>query len=225
MKSKLLSTIILLVLSFCFIGCNEVQRIDTVNDEGKEVMDLDYRDFDLVAGKMAESILTSGILDNNGNKYVISTGQILNLTTRRIDTPALMVKIEEEIINSGQAIMTSAVGGKNSLDPMVHNIRDVRDSDYGDEFKDDTISGKGNLIAPDLNISGRIFHREIVSHEKAELHANDNSARWNSDKRIQREYYFQLMITDLSSGLRIWQKEILIGKRGNNKAAGYLKTR
>jgi hypothetical protein len=31
------------------------------------------------------------------------------------------------------------------------------------------------------------------------------------------EYYFQLQVTELASGLRYWQKETLIGKRGSKK--------
>ncbi len=194
MKSKLLC-IIFLTLAVCLSGCEESVRIDTVNDEAKDVVDLDYRDFDLVAGQMTQSMLASGILKNNP---VVSTGQILNLTTRRIDTPALIAKIEEEIINSGLASVTSAVGGRGSVDSMVHDIREVRESDYADEFKEGTIAGKGNLIAPSYNISGRIFHREVEFY----------------NQKTQYEYYFQLMVTDISSGLRVWQKEVLVGKRG-----------
>jgi uncharacterized protein (TIGR02722 family) len=125
---------------------------------------------------------------------------------QRIDTDQLSAKIEEELTNSGQVVMTSAVGGKDSnRDSMVNDMRTVRDSAAGDEFKQDTLPGKGQLIAPDLSMSGKIFQRNL-----------------RYDKKNQQvEYYFQLKITDLKSGLRFWQKEVLIGKRGSNKTVAW----
>ncbi len=182
-------------------GCQEnaVERIDTRNDEGQEVLDLDYRDFELAAAEMARSMISSGIFKKtDGYRYVVATSYIENITPRRIDTDQLMAKIEEELYNSGQVVITSAVGGRSSIDKMVHDIRDVRNSEYSDEFKGESLVEKEQLIAPELSISGKIFQ---------------NSLSYDKD-RMQREYYFQLKVTELASGLRLWQKEVLIGKRG-----------
>jgi PBP1b-binding outer membrane lipoprotein LpoB len=116
-----------------------------------------------------------------------------------------MAKIEEELFGSGQVVMTSAVGGQGSMDDQVYETRDLRDSEYGDEFKEGTLAGKGQLIGPELSISGKIFQRNI-----------------SYDRRTQQvEYYFQLMVTDLASGLRFWQKETVIGKRGSSKSVAW----
>jgi len=108
-------------------------------------------------------------------------------------------------LNSGQVVMTSAVGGKGSPDKMIYEMRDIRDSAQSDEFKKDTIAAKGQLIAPELSISGKILQRNL---------------RY-SKNRQQVEYYFQLKITDLTTGLRFWQEETLIGKRGSNKSVAW----
>ena len=93
-------------------GCGqETTNIDIRHDEGKAVMALDYRDFDQAASKLVQSMLGSGALKKEGgDRYVVATGRIINDTMQRIDTDQLMVKIETEMLNSGQAVMTSAIG-------------------------------------------------------------------------------------------------------------------
>jgi uncharacterized protein (TIGR02722 family) len=175
--------------------------IDTRHDEGKAVMALDYRDFDMAASRMVQSMLGSGALKKpDGSRYVVATGRIINDTTQRIDTDQLMVKIETEILNSGQAVMTSAVG--SGTDELLHESRELRDSE---EFDPDTVAGRRTLIAPELTISGKIFQRNI-----------------RYDRNTQQvEYYFQLMLSNVSSGLRFWQDETLIGKRGSNRSVSW----
>jgi len=206
MKKQRLLQIVLLAFVFA-VGCGpKTVNIDVVHDEGKAVMALDYRDFDQAASAMIQSMLSSGILKKkDGGRYVVTTGRIVNDTMQRIDTDQLMAKIEEELLNSGQVVMTSAVGGKGAPDKMVYEMRDIRDSGVGDEFDEKTLPAKRQLIAPELSISGKILQRNI---------------RYD-DNRQQVEYYFQLQITDLTTGLRFWQKENIIGKRGSNKSVSW----
>ena len=188
-------------------GCATVPRnVDTQNDQGHAVMGLDYRDFDLAASQMVQSALASGALKKpGGGQYVVTTAKIINDTMQRIDTDQLMAKVEEELMNSGQVVVTSAVGPggtSGAKDKMVYDARDLRDSD---EFKKDTVLQKGQLIAPDLSVSGKIIQRDVFY-----------------DKRTKQvEYYFQLRVTNLKTGLRVWQKETKIAKRGSNKSVSW----
>lgn len=205
MRAKVILT--LCIAGFLVAGCApKTTNIDMVNDQGKPVLGLDYRDFDKAASLLVQSMLKDGALNKEGGgRYVMSTGRIVNDTMQRIDTDQLMAKIEEDLLNSGQVVMTSAVGSEKARDDMIYEMRDVRDSDMGDEFDPNTMADKGTLMAPDLNISGKIFQRNI-SYDK---------------KTQQIEYYFQLKVTDLTTGLRFWQKETIIGKRGSNKAPAW----
>lgn len=185
-------------------GCEPATtNIDTINDAGKPVMALDYRDFDRAASEMIQSMLSSGAMKKaDGSRYVVATGQIINDTMQRIDTDQLMAKVEEEMLNSGQVVMTSAVGGKGAPDKMVHDARELRNSE---EFDQNTVAARGTLIAPELSISGKIFQRNVLYDKKTQ----------------QVEYYFQLKVSDVKSGLRFWQKETVIGKRGSNKSVSW----
>ena len=61
------------------------------------------------------------------------------------------------------------------------------------------------LIAPELSISGKIFQRNI---------------RYDRNRQ-QVEYYFQLKLSDVKSGLRFWQDEVVVGKRGSDKSVSW----
>ncbi|MFB0552233.1 MAG: penicillin-binding protein activator LpoB [Phycisphaerae bacterium] len=203
MRTKIIITLVGLFLAGC---AAETVNIDVVNDEGKAVMELDYRDFAQAASEMIQSMISSGALKKpGGGRYVMTTARVTNDTMQRIDTDQLMAKIEEELLNSGQVVMTSAVGGRGAPDEMIYEMRDIRDSATGDEFKQETLAGKKTLIAPELSIAGKIFQRNI---------------RYDRNRQ-QVEYYFQLMITDLTTGLRFWQKESIIGKRGSNRSVAW----
>jgi hypothetical protein len=193
----------MVVLALAFAGCTPATKtIDVTNDEGKAVMELDYRDFDKAAVEMVQSMIASGVFKKpDGSRYVVTTAMVLNDTMQRIDTEQLTFKIEQELMNSGMVTMTSAVGGKGAPDQMVHQMRELRDSEKADEFKQDTMPGKGQILAPELSISGKILQRNV---------RYDNNLQ-------QVEYYFQLRVSELASGTTYWQKESLIGKRGSKK--------
>jgi uncharacterized protein (TIGR02722 family) len=201
MKVRILQIVVVMSVLIC-CGCGQkTTNIDVVNDEGNPVMALDYRDFDQAASAMVQSMLGSGALKKkDGGRYVAATGRIVNDTMQRIDTDQLMAKIEEELLNSGQVVMSSAVG--SGADALIHETRELRDSE---EFDPNTIAKRGTLIAPELTISGKIFQKNL---------------RY-SKNRQQVEYYFQLKVSDATSGLRLWQKETLIGKRGSNKSVAW----
>ena len=200
MKTKIICA--LMLAGILSLGCaQETKMIDMENDTGKAVLALDYRDFEMAASEMVQSMFDGGALKKpGGDRYVIATGRIVNDTTQRIDTDQLMVKIETEILNSGQAVMTSAVGPDS--DQLLLESRDLRNSD---EFDPGTVAQKKTLIAPDLTIAGKIFQRNIRIGRNAQ----------------QVEYYFQLQLSDVKSGLRFWQDEVVVGKRGSDRSVSF----
>jgi uncharacterized protein (TIGR02722 family) len=200
---KAVKLYLIVVLCALGAGCasNDVVNVDTRNDEGKAVMALDYRDFDQAASKIVQSMLGSGALKKpEGGRYVIATGRITNDTTLRIDTDQLMVKVETEILNSGQGVMTSAVGP--GADEMLQESRKLRDSE---EFDPNTTAARRTLSAPELTISGKIFQSNVA---------------YGRNKQ-QVEYYFQLKLSDVKSGLRFWQDEVPVVKRGSKRSVSW----
>jgi uncharacterized protein (TIGR02722 family) len=185
-------------------GCGpQTKNIDMANDQGKAVMELDYRDLEQAAEAMIQSLLGSGVLRKDDNsRYVVATGRIVNDTMQKFDTDMLMGKIEKAMFDSGQVVMTSAVGGQGASDEMIYQVRDLKEGDREDEFNQETLPGKGQIVAPELSIAGKIIQRNITY---------DRSTQ-------QVEYYFQLQLTEIASGLRFWQDEKVLGKRGDKKS-------
>ena len=98
-------------------------------------------------------------------------------------------------MNSGKVMVTSAMAASaDNRDEVVNAARSVRGNA---EFNQATVAKTGQLVAPTLSVYGKIIQREIRMD--------------NGDKQI--EYYFQLRIVELASGLQWWQKQSIIGKR------------
>lgn len=196
--------IIISFISVLISGCaTTTQNIDINNDRGQAVMGLDYRDFQKAAGESISSMLESGALNKpGGGRYVLAISRIINDTMQRIDTDQLIKKIRVELLQSGKVVVTTAVGATGAEDEMTMQARELRKTD---EFDQSTVAGKGQMIAPELSLSGKIIQRNI---------------RVTSSLQ-QTEYYFQLTLTDINTGLALWEGESVIGKRGSNKSVSW----
>lgn len=177
--------------------------VDTRDDRGPATMTLDYRDFEMAAGEAVDSLLLSGAVDNpHGGRYILVVSRVTNDTMQRIDTDQLTRKIRVELLNSGRVVTTTAVGIDGPEDEMSMRVRELRDSE---EFDQSGVQVQGTLQAPDLSLSGKIMQR---NHK--------------IDQRTQQiDYYFQLALTDLETGLAIWESEVPIIKRGSNRSVGW----
>ena len=192
------------VLLFMLGGCAATTRnIDMYNDKGPAVMGLDYRDFQKAASEAIKSMLQSGALNKRGGgRYVLAISRIVNDTMQRIDTDQLIKKIRVELLQSGKVVVTTAVSAGEPEDKMSMKARQLRKSD---EFNQSTVAKKGQMIAPDLSLSGKIIQRNVKV----------------SSRTQQVEYYFQLTLTDINTGLAFWEGETVIGKRGSNKSVSW----
>ncbi len=175
------------------------ENIDTYNDKGKAVMVLDYRDFQKAAADAIDSMLSSAAMQKpGGGRYVLAISRIINDTMQHIDTDQLVKKIRVQLLNSGRVAVTTSIGGNGREDSLPLDTRKLREND---EIKQSTIATKGQIIAPDLSLSGKIIQRNIKVDKKT----------------LQVEYYFQLTVTNVNNGLSIWEGETIIGKRGSDK--------
>jgi len=194
-----------LVIVVLFSGCGvKTELVATKSDREVPVIGLDYRDFNLVAREMLSSMLLSGasLIRPGGGPYVLVVSRIENETMQRIDTDQLVKKIRVALLKKGLTVSSTAAGLIGPEDPMIFGVRELRQID---EFKPESLQGKGNLYAPDLSISGKIIQKNY---------------RINKRKQ-QIDYYFQLTLTDIKTGLAIWEDEKLIIKRGSNKSAAW----
>jgi penicillin-binding protein activator len=165
-------------------------------------MGLDARDFSSAAQKSVQKMLESGALDHpGGGRYVVAISRVTNDTMQRIDTDELIKKIRVQILNSGKAVVTTAISGAGPEDSMTMRVRELRSSS---EFSHKNLAKNGEMVAPDLSLSGKLIqHNNVVT----------------GGQRV--DYSFQLALTDLHSGLAIWEDDESTGKLGTNRTVAW----
>lgn len=191
--------ILLLVFAVVFCACSvQTQYVNLKDSKDYTSVGLDYHDIDDAATKSVKSLLTSKYTkDIDADKpKVLVISSVVNDTMQHIDTQQLTRKITRQMRESGKFLLSLAMG--ESSDSMIETARMARDND---EFNQYTTIEKGELVAPELSLSGRIIQK--------------NTKLSSSKQRI--DYYFLLTLSDIKSGLVIWDDEVNIIKVGSNK--------
>jgi uncharacterized protein (TIGR02722 family) len=176
------------------------QRIDPRNDRSPIGMGLDNRDFEEAARAMVRSMLDSGRLGSGpgGQPRVMAISRITNDTTLRINTNELTQLVSVELSNSGRVVTTTAVGLDGPSDPLAMQSRVLRQSG---EFNQRTVAARGQMIAPDLSLSGNIIQRS---------NRVDGGA-------MRVDYVFQLNLTNIRTGIALWQGQEVITRVGSGR--------
>ena len=189
-----------LCLALCACGGTRVVDLNDKDEVNamQHVMELEYRDWTNTAEKMTNSMINSGALKSE-TKPVIAMGNIVNDTTQRFDTDVLTKKIRTTLLNSGKAQIATNFSG---ADTNSEKMRAQRDNA---EYDQKTIAQKGTLVAPNMSLSGKMLQRNL----KLE-------SGWFSSVDTRVEYYLQLTLTDLKTGLSVWEDEQPIIKEGKD---------
>lgn len=191
--------ILLLAFAIVFCACSvQTQYVNLEDSKDYTSVGLDYHDIDDAATKSVKSLLTSKYtkdIDSDKPKVLVISS-VVNDTMQHIDTQQLTRKITRQMRESGKFLLSLAMG--ESSDSMIETARMARDND---EFNQYTTIEKGELVAPELSLSGRIIQK--------------NTKLSSSKQRI--DYYFLLTLSDIKSGLVIWDDEVNIIKVGSNK--------
>jgi uncharacterized protein (TIGR02722 family) len=183
-------------------GCGETRVVDLDDTRDvaamQQVMELEYRDWTKTAEKMTASMLKSGAFARVKNP-VIAMGPMINDTMQRLDTDVLVKKIRTTIMNDGHAQIATNFSGEDTTSDAARAKR------KNDEYAASTIAAKGTLVAPNLSLSGKMLQRNLKL--KSGLFSS-------TDTRV--EYYLQLTLTDINTGLSVWEDEQPIIKEGDH---------
>ena len=196
-----LSVIISLLSIVSLQACGEGTRIVSGSDYdtqsqlgGQTTTGLDYRDFENAARKAVESFLNNPLSQHpeEGRRWVLAISRIVNDTTLTLDTDQLVKKMRIEFLNSGRVVTTTAVGAGGPEDPLTAQVRDLAASNV---FNPDTVARARTAVAPDMSLSGKIIQRINVVDDEQQI-----------------DYYFQLSMTNIDTGLAYWEFEEVIAK-------------
>ena len=194
--------IIPIMLGLTLCACGGVRVVDLDNEKEvaamQDVMELEYRDWTNTAEKMTQSMLKSGAFRAVKNP-VIAIGNIKNDTQQRFDTDILTKKIRTTLLKSGTAQIATNFSGEDLTSEKMRSMR------TNAEYDQETIAKTGTLIAPNMSLSGKMLQRNL----KLE-------SGWFSSVDTRVEYYLQLTLTDLKTGLSVWEDEQPIIKEGDH---------
>lgn len=192
----LAATALLAILS----GCQSTENVDTTSGE-YVTAGLSSSDFHGAANKALEDITNSPLLVHpqaeSGGRYIMAVSNIVNDTAQRIDTDQLTKKIRVGLLQTGKFLTTTAIGLNGPEDRMTAQVRELSGSKLVNQK---TVKKNGSVIAPDFSLSGKIIQRTNRLDRSSQL----------------VDYYFQLTLTELESGLAYWEGEYPVSKKVSN---------
>lgn len=204
MNKKIISLIGITSAALLLTACgSSVKRIDATGNEGLvTVGEVNFKDWQIAAEQGINSLLESGVLNrSDGRKTILMISTIKNSTTQHINTRILTDKIRRAVLRSGKALTTTAIGGNGPDDMASKQVRRLEEDDM---FNQSTVQKRGTAIAPDMSFSGEIVQQT------------------NSQGRMRESYFFfHMALTDLVTGLAIWEDNVEIAKQGKKALTGW----
>ncbi|WP_158654735.1 MULTISPECIES: hypothetical protein [unclassified Helicobacter] len=152
---------------------------------------ISYSDLKEIAYEGAKSFLEEYQADD---KKILVISDFSNLTDQDIDVELLSRVLAREIRKNKNINLTNTISGNAiKVDEMVYDARELRNDK---EFDLKTLTKEGKLIAPDFSLSGKITQKATpIGKDLAKI-----------------DYVFLLTLTDIRTGLVIWDKDIIISK-------------
>lgn len=197
MKHTTCSLLSLIVLAGC--GSPAVY-VDPNKGSGVVSVDkINVQDFAMAADGMLQSLYDSpafsGIRAKDGGSPVLLVGRVRNDTSDNFDTDMLVKKLTVSITRSGKARVAKTIGLTGPEDQAAAEARRANALATG---------VAAAPLVPDYTLSGKIL----------ETRAKAGSTR-------QSTYTFQLSLTEVKTGLSVWEEEKAITKQGTKNAVGF----
>ena len=169
---------------------------------GAGVVSLDQvniQDFGNAADAMLQSLYDSpafkGAKAKDGGAPVLMVGRVRNDTAGNFDTDLLVKRMTVSVTRSGKARVAKAAGFGGAEDAAAAEARKAAAAESGQSAA---------AIIPDFTLSGKIL----------EVRAQAGSTK-------QVSYVFQLSLTEVKTGLSVWEEEKQITKQGKKSAVGF----
>ena len=184
-------------------GCGSpARRIDPTTQGVTTIGDVNTRDWNDVSARAVNSLIASGALVRpDGRKAIVMINQVKNRSGARARTQILTNKMRQALLASGKALTTTAVGGNGPEDNATRQIRELENDDL---FNQATVQKRGTVIAPDMSLSG-----EIINQATKVGRTSENT------------FYFHVVLTDLQTGLAVWEDNFDISKQETKNIFGY----
>jgi hypothetical protein len=197
-----MKTLLLTILPLAlFASCGSTTTTYDPDAGGLRTVDsVNYNDFTDAAGVLIQSMLESGMLNESGlskhddGRVILALEDVDNMTSSNIKTKILTDKVRIALNKTGRVLTTTAVkfGSGGPEDTGTKEVRDINDP----MFEQNEYRNASSVVLPDLSLSGSII----------KMGAEEGRTK-------ETVLVFKLTMTDLRTGLAIWEDEAPIGKR------------
>lgn len=195
-------TLLLASAALALAGCqsNDAAYVDPAAGAGVVSLDqINIQDFANAADGMLQSLYDSpafaGRKARDGGSPILMVGRVRNDTAGNFDTDLLVKRMTVSVTRSGKARVAKAAGFGGAEDAAAAEARKAAALESGTSAP---------ALIPDYTLSGKIL----------EVRAQAGSTR-------QTSYVFQLSLTEVKTGLSVWEEEKQITKQGKRNAVGF----
>ena len=199
MMKKFVKMILVACMPVLLVACAS-GKVSTTNPMAskKEIntFGLSTVDFDYAAKSALDEFMMSPWLAKKEGRWLVQIGNVRNETVQEVDTKRLTQRMVSYMTKTGKFAFSS-VGGSLA----DSNVKEYRQLEKSDMYDQET-GGKGKVVKPDLSMIGEISQTTHISADRS---------------KQQLEYEFRLRVTDLSSGIILFDSLVPIDKRGSNK--------
>ena len=196
------TTRILLTAPLLLAACGSTTEVYDPDSEGIRTVDeINYNDFVDASGVLVQSLLGSGALDDPGlskhtdGRVIMALEDVDNLTANHLQSQVLTDKLRISLNTSGKVFTTTAVKfGKGG--PEDVGTEQVRTGEGTNPTIMEDNPYQATVRYPDVSLSGHV----------TQLTAEEGRTK-------ESVVIFKLTLTDLRSGLAIWEDEAPVGTR------------
>ena len=187
-----------LLLAF-LAGCGgQARYVETTGTETIiSVEEINIQDWIQAADDMTQNLLASGVLQRTEQQPpVLVVSRIVNNTSEVVDTNLLTKRIRVALNQSGQALTKTTATSQGFTEDQT-----AREMGELEAMRDPEAAAQAR---PDFSLSGRLI---------------ETTARAGNTR--QATYTFQLSLTQISTGLALWEDQVDITKQGKKPAVGW----
>lgn len=162
-----------------------------------DATEINVQDWAQAADQLVSSLLESDVFEKTvADPDILVIGRFVNDTTTQVDTDNLIKKIRVGLNGSGKALTTTAMahGGK------VEDETAAEAAAYSAYLQGE----EADIKLPTLSLTGKLLEN-----------------RTKAGKVYQSTFTFQLTLTQIKTGLALWEDEVQITKQGKKPSVGW----
>ena len=179
-------------------GKSNARYVEGGSEEGLVNLEkINSQDFQRAVTKLLQDLYTRGALQKAPSQpAVLFVGNVRNDTQTYFDTDLLLQSLKRDLLASGKVVISTTEGpGGVGQDTFAQDIR-----------RKGELSGDPAVKRPKpyYTLSGKII---------------EETSR--VDKVTQKDFYFQLTLTEVGTGTGVWFGQELIAKQGKKGSVGF----